>query len=64
MAIREYNAIIVCDPQPVTGNRFLRYKKINNKDRFLKFAAKFPGVKYINFYDNLTKSFVERIYLE
>lgn len=47
------------------GYVFLKYHNIKpDKDKFLLFAAKFPGAEYVNFYDCITKAFKERIYLQ
>ena len=69
MSARIMDAIIYCSiPQPVTGNQFLKYRNISDTDaakgRFLKFAAKFAGAEYVNFYDKHTRAFIERIYLQ
>lgn len=69
-----FNAIVVIKAEPgahytqaPNADGFLFYKYHNippNRDRFLQFAAKFPGVQYINFYDAITRTFKERIYLQ
>lgn len=74
MREKTINAIVYCnEPQPVTGNRFLKFKKIPDNQyrigKFLAFAAKFPGAEYVNFYHKPlpgeTKGkFKERIYLQ
>lgn len=67
------NAIIIADPQPVTGNTALKYHNIKDTitamANFCEFAAKFPGAKHVNFYYKCLPGekrgrFKERIYLQ
>lgn len=66
-------AIIICDPQPVTGKTALKYHNIPEEGakfyKFLAFAGKFPGAREINFYYAPLKGqakgiFKEKIYLQ
>ena len=58
-----FTAIIYTKEKQVNGNQFLKYRNINNQEKFLKFAAKFPGATYVNWYDKATKSYIKRDYL-
>lgn len=52
--MKRLTAIIITEPQPVSGNTALKYHNIpesgDGYQKFLDFAGKFPGVKSINFY--------------
>ena len=54
MAVKRLTAIIITEPQPVTGNTALKYHNIPEEGKgysdFLNFASRFPGVIAINFY--------------
>jgi hypothetical protein len=58
-----YTAIILCEPQPITGATALKYRNIDERrlEKFIQFAYKFPGVHHINFYDKVTKEFVKQV---
>lgn len=63
MAKKLFTAIIYCtNPQP-NGNFFLKFRNISDQDKFCKFAKKFNGAAYINFYDKETRNYINRIYL-
>lgn len=74
MSEQDYlNAIIITEPQPITGNTALKYHNIKNTavaiSNFCGFAAKFPGAKHVNFYykrkpHEKNGRFKERIYLQ
>jgi hypothetical protein len=57
-------AIIFCSEKQVNGTQFLKYKFVDNTPRglmmFERFAARFPGAEYINYYDRNTRAFIER----
>lgn len=59
--------IFTAIPQPVSGNKFLKYRGIKNtpwhKEKFLRFAEKFPGAMYVNWYDKQTKAYIERTWI-
>lgn len=66
-------AIIICDPQPVTGKTALKYHNIPEEGpgfyKFLAFAGKFPGAREVNFYYKIVVGnnkgiFKEKIYLQ
>lgn len=66
-------AIICCNGSGNVGSEFKKYRNIKETDNsiasFLLFAAKFPGVQYVNFYYRKEKGevkgkFKERIYLQ
>lgn len=65
-----FNCIIYCsEKEGRAQTHFLKYHSIKNTDRhkgeFLAFAKKkFASAQYVNFYDKVTKQFVERIHLE
>lgn len=66
-------AIIITEAQPTNGATALKYHNIpetgKDYDSFIAFAAKFPGVKCINFYYKRKKHetkgrFKEKIYMQ
>lgn len=67
MPVELLTAIIYTGQPQVNGNQFLKYRKIKNTDqhraRFLKFAAGFPGAKYVNWYNRKTRQYIGRDYI-
>ena len=55
-------AIIYCTQDQVNGKRFLKYRNIKDDqhslDKFKRFARKFPGAWYVNWYDKITKTYI------
>lgn len=60
MAKKLYTAIVYTIIPQVNGSNFLKYRNINDKDKFMRFAAKFPGAQHVNFYEKETRSFDEQ----
>lgn len=64
---KKITAIIYCREKQVNGKQFLKYTYVDNSynglDRFIKFAAKFPGAQHINFYSR-DYSFIEQLKFE
>lgn len=65
MSTQLFTAIIYTSiPQVGTNKQFLKYRSINNIEKFKKFAIMFPGAQYVNLYDKKTKQFIRREYLK
>ena len=58
--MKQYQAIVLViqDGKKI----FIKYRKISNINRFVKFAENLPGYQYFNLYDRLTRNFVKRYY--
>jgi hypothetical protein len=63
MAKKLFTAIIYCNQTQTNGNFFLKFRNISCQDKFCKFAKKFNGAAYINFYDKETRTYLNRVYL-
>lgn len=63
MSKQLFTAIIFCRQKQINGNFFLKYRNISDKDRFIRFAKKFPGAAYINWYSKEKRDFLGRDYL-
>lgn len=61
-------AIIYCQVPQVNGSQFLKYRNIKDTEahrrRFVQFAAKFPGAKYVNWYNKKPRQYIGREYIK
>lgn len=65
MATAEFNAICFLRNQQGEIPRVVKYRKISNRAKFIRFITeKFPDVWYINWYDQMSKNYLERQYLQ
>lgn len=57
-------AIIYCEVAQVNKKQFLKYHLNDFEEKtvakFLNFAARFPGVRHVNFYDS-SRNFIKQI---
>lgn len=61
----EFNAICFTKAVPGQIPTALKYRKINNRERFIKFITnKHPDIWYINWYDKQSKNYIERTYIQ
>lgn len=64
--MRLLTAIVHTSEPQINGKQFLKYRNITDspaaRNRFLKFAARFPGAKYVNWYDRHSREYLGRDY--